>query len=260
MKRLAKNAMALLFCTAAFATGTLAEKCDRLVSYDLGIVKESVEADLINGTWTTDLNGNPSSMYFHADGSVETFRKDRKKDIVEVATWEVRMESGEMILTLTAPDGTSRSMRINPTCEGFAAMDAFGSAVDLYKVNDYNQYVHHQIKRQITGEWSAMAQSDLNVARNIHWDFAADGTFELAVGPDAYHSTHQGVWDVAPTGEYIILYFTNRDNPESVYAMELLKVRSVDFEDLVLDGKFMPRMLAEFANGKTMHFEKSFDL
>lgn len=254
------NALALMFGTFAFATGTLAEKCDRLVSYDFGIVKESVEADLINGTWTTDLMGNPSSMYFHADGSVETFRKGKKKDFVQIATWDVRMVAGEVILNLTARDGAVRTLRINPTCEGFAAMDAFGAATDLYKVEDYNPYVHHQIKRQITGDWSTTAQSDLNAARTIQWHFAADGTFELAVGPDLYHSAHQGVWDVAPTGDYIILYFTRRENPESVYATELLKLRSVDYEDLVLDASFMPRMLAEFANGKTLHFEKSFDL
>lgn len=261
MKRLALNVWLAVSCFFAFTTGTLAEKCDRLIFYDRGIVKESIEADLTDGTWTTDLLGNPGSMYFHADGSVETFRKDKnKKTVVQIDTWEIQVYDGQTILKLTAPDGTTRALRINPTCDGFAAIDGFGGATDLYKQGNYNALLHQQTKRQLIGNWSAVAQSDLNIHRAIQWHFNEDGTFEFAVAPDLYHSAHHGIWDLSPNGEYIMLYFTNRDDPEAVFVTELLRVRSVDFEDLVLDAKLLPRPLAEFTSNKAVHFEKDFSL
>ena len=260
MKPLSVRALIATLSLLVFSTIATANTCDRLMDYEYGFVKSSIESDLVDGLWSANFASEPGTMFFYEDGLVEVVNHKSSELPYGLFYWDVQLSDKQPVLNISGLDGTIHKLRLYPTCDGFVVMDRCGSTSQLIKLQEEPTLQYNQTKRQLSGTWSIITPGDYDIGREIVWTFNDDGTFTLAVAPDLYHASHRGVWDVTPSGEHIILYFAHQKSPETVYAAELLKVKSVDFEDLLLDGSTMPRMLDEFEANRTLHFEKNFNL
>lgn len=232
MKPLILSTIVFFVLSIAVSSSAVAE-CTRQTEYPLKYITDSIKKDLISAAWTTDVLGVEADVFFHADGLAESIHTSGRTAEVQFLQWDVTMVDGGAILAISAPDGTSKSLLISPTCEGFVASDAFGVKTHILMYARETSARLEMTRSQMAGVWKSIRKS--TGTRDVQWGLKCDGTFTLAVAPDMYHAAHQGVWDITSDGQYLLLYFTRDANPESVYATEIARIKSVDFEDLLLD-------------------------
>jgi hypothetical protein len=244
---------AIVLASLAMTSSVLAE-CSRSTADYLKYNPDSIAEDLIGSAWTTDVLGADAEVFFHQDGILEYIQTDTKSPKLEFMQWEVRIVDGTAVLSVSANNGSSRSLLIRPICEGFTASNAFGIETEILMQAKQRSGKLDLTRDKMTGVWKSSAKRSTGM-RDLKWDLKSDGTFTLAVAPDMYHATHQGVWDITSDGQYLLLYFTRDNNPENVYTREIVRIKSVDFEDLVLDVHDLPMI---FDNGLSKVVERDF--
>lgn len=258
MTQLIKNAIISSILSFACISGTMGEKCERLEMFDLIITRDNIETDLVSGSWEFNLNGVETSMYFQGDGLVEIISTVRTEDEISIEAWQVQMKDSHSILTLTSEEGAMRSIKLYPTCDGFATRSMDGSAGVMTKKEKVNRMLIERARSQMVGVWQIIAEK--MPQRNITpiWEFRDNGTFSLNIGQDYYHSGYQGVWDITADNEHVMLYFTYSESPEEVYTIEMLKIQNVDYEDLVLSGETIAKLTGHNDGLDKVYFEKHF--
>lgn len=255
MKREKSGMLVSLFILGILSTGLMAEKCERLITYSGKYIADSIADDLESSLWSSDLLGDKATLFFFEQGVAESIQVSGDEPHIKVMSWNVHMCDGQAILTLSAPDGSSRSFLIDPTCDGFAVRDAFGRRPHYLNQEAYGSGQQTLTRNQIIGTWRT-EDSNARKMREMSWNFDKDGTFSIAVAPDMYHAVHQGVWDISNDGQYLILYFMHADNPESVYTAELIAIKSVDFEDMIIDGSTLPAIIGDTQKDRLLSFVK----
>ncbi len=258
MTQLLKSGIISSIMSIAFISGAIGEKCERLEMYDLNISYTNIEADLVTGIWKVSLMGVESTLYFQEDGMVEIITADCTGEKITFEVWNVQMKDSHAVLTLTSETGVVRSMKLYPTCDGFALRASDGSTGIMTKNERKNRVHIDRARKQMEGVWEIIAASIPEQNSGLIWDFKHDGTFTLNIGPDLYHNGYQGIWDIAPDGEHVLLFFTRAEGPEEVYAKELVKIHNVDYEDLVLSGEALAKLTGRHDGLTKVYFEKNF--
>ena len=258
MTQLVKSAIISSIMSFAFISGTMGEKCERLEMYDLDIVCSNIEADLVSGIWKTDLMGLENTMYFQEDGLVEIIGTHFSGEEISIEAWNVQMMDSHTVLTLTSELGVIRSIKLYPTCDGFAVHAADGSNGIMTKNERNNRALIERARNQMEGVWEVMTERMLERSSSLIWEFKSDGMFALNIGPDLYHNGYQGVWDITADGQHVILYFTRAQSPNEVYAEEIIKIHDVDYEDLVLSGETLALLASHQDELGKVYFEKDF--
>ena len=258
MTQLVKSAIISSIMSFAFISGTMGEKCERLEMYDLIISCANIESDLVSGSWRFDHMGLVSSLYFAEDGLVEIITTHNSEDKISIETWQVQIKDSHSILTIISEAGVMRSIKLFPTCEGFATRSLDGSTGMMIKNQKINRALVERARRQMVGVWENVAEKKSQHNIRPVWEFKNDGTFTLNPGLDSYHSGYQGVWDITADSEHVMLYFTYSESPEEVYTLEMIKIQNIDYEDLVLSGETIAK-LTGYRDGMTsVYFEKIF--
>jgi hypothetical protein len=258
MTQLAKNVIISLIMSFAFLSGTIGEKCERLEMYDLYLTSTSIEADLVSGIWKTNLTGPESIMFFQEDGLVEIISTFSSGDKISIESWHVQMMDSHSVLTLTSELGVIRSIRIYPTCDGFAIRAKDGASGIMTKNERKSRALIERARIQMEGVWDIISERMPERKSSLKWEFKHDGTFALHVGPDLFHDGFQGIWDITPDGEHVVLYFARAENPQEVYAKELIRIHDVDYEDLVLSGETLAKLTGRQDGLTKVYFEKDF--
>ena len=213
-----------------------ATRCDRLEWFDLSFSESTVKDDLTSGTWEVSVGHTFGKMYFFEDGRADLVNAYYDGDEVETFTWRVEMKSHAALLVVGFPDGKTRNFRLVPTCDGFAVTTDTGVRGGIEKIIEGSSARLDHLRMKLKGEWTSVARNKRDRSRIIKWQFHENGEFRFAVSPDFTHSVLKGIWDITPDGEHVMLFFTLHENPETVYATELLDVRGLDFEDMILTG------------------------
>jgi|GEM_PF-5678754 len=258
MTQLVKNVIFSSIMSLAFITSAVGEKCERLEMYELNISSTNIEADLTTGIWQTNLMDAESTMYFQEDGLVEIIRKVDSGDEIKTEAWDVQMKDSHSVLTLMSETGIVQSVKLYPTCDGFALRASNGSAGIMKKIKRENRALIERARSQMEGVWEAIAKKMPDRNKSLIWEFKHDGTFTLNIGPDLYHNGYQGIWDIAADGEHVVLYFTRPESEETVYAEEMIKIHNVDYEDLVLSGKTFAKLTGHKNSASKVYFQKDF--
>lgn len=258
MTQLVKSAIISSIMSFAFVSGTMGEKCERLEMYDLIISGANIESDLLTGSWSSSIMGFEGSMYFQENGLVEIISTVESEDEISIETWQVQMMDSHSILTLTSQAGVVRSIKLYPTCDGFATHAVDGSTGLMTKNKKVNRALIDRARRQMVGVWEIITEKLPQRNINSIWEFKNDGTFTLNVGQDYYHSGYQGIWDITADSEHVILYFTRSESPEEVYTIEMIKIQNVDYEDLVLSGDTIAKLTGHGDGLDKVYFEKDF--
>ena len=163
----------------------------------------------------------------------------------------------QAVVGVLFPDGREREFQLVPTCDGFAVVDSKGKIGTLNKLTSRNEETLLRAKQQLVGEWSSITlKRKKNRARTMIWSFNEDGKFALAISPDFTHTILAGIWDLTPDGEHVLLFFTAYDKPETVYAREVLDIRGLDYEDLVIQGDTFVKFLDYKPKDTTLYFQK----
>ena len=258
MKTKAKSIVAVFALSLMLASVALAEKCDRLIRYELPVTNVMLENDLTTGTWLTEIDGVESALYFNEDGLVDIISREYDADAYSHQKWQITSDCGHLTLSLYNAEAGQKTYNVLPTCDGFMLTDRSGNEIPMVKRMDNTRSVVEQMRTQMQGVWESTGPRSRKKNPDMRWKFAENGTFALKIGPDQHHSSYEGVWDVAPDARGIILRFASVSSPEQVYATKVLRVHSLDFEDLVLSGEPMARLSGHDAHDAKYFFEKQF--
>ena len=207
----------------------------------------------------TTLDGKDCVMYFKEDGLVEIMASDFQGDEYVTNRWIALADCSSMQLLLSSHDSPLRTLRIEATCDGFAFVDNVGEEGVMVKRHVNIKRLVGRMREQIAGTWESIGTSSKKHEIDLSWTFAENGTFTINTGPDSFHASYEGVWDIAPDGTNIVLFFGNTNNPEDVYARHLLKVHALDFEDMIMSGEPISNLLGiEKKKPVRMFFEKDY--
>ena len=252
MKTFTSIAILLSFATIVSAS----PKCERLAFYDMTNLQASFERDLVSNIWNTNLLGAASTVYFTSDGNVTVISPTWKK--IETYTWSLCVENGRAMLSLKN-DSERKDFVISPTCGGLS-VSANGKSASML-VNEEVRVSDADVsflEKQLTGIWNYRV--DLT-KKGYPAQFALflrkDGTFILKIGPDKFHSVQQGMWQVTADGRYLVLNTKQYIHGEPQFVAEAINLKSVDFEDMVINAKNLPRALGAYQGKQPLYLSKA---
>jgi len=256
MKRDFIIAFVVFFLGTATILQATAIQCERLEEFGAVYDVSRVADDLVSGSWDVRVSGAYGTMYFREDGSADHINTYLDGKQIATCAWSVTIERGEVIANLTYPDGKSEKFALTPTCDGYAVRNIYGKNGTMWKITEQDERMLEQSRLQITGHWESAGSSKRDRQSAMVWEFDRNGKFRMAMAPDYTHSIMEGIWDLTPDGNNVMLFFTATGAPEAVYAREILKIHGLDFEDLVLAGDTFERLISKTSSASAMHFEK----
>lgn len=244
-------------CLSLIAAALLAgPRCERLSFYDTGSLMRNIDKDLTSHVWTTGMLGKASKMYFQEDGSALVL-PDGTSD-VEIYTWDLESCSGQVYLRIFSRAG-DEAFLVSPTCSGLC-VSAEGKCAELLLTTDDEVSMERAefLRLQLTGTWAFDPDraGKRRGAMPFSLNLQADGTFVLNMGPDHYHTMQDGIWQVAPDGAYLILFTRVVDQGGVRFVAETVSIRSMDFEDLVVEGQGLPRVLKSCGGKQPLYLTK----
>jgi len=252
-----KTLSSLCLMLAVVLSLDAAPECERLSYYDTGDLRMSFQRDLVSHVWTSNVLGAAATLYFQEDGSLIVVPESTSR--IESYLWDVAIQDGQAMLQIIQPDG-KLIFGTAPTCSGLCISQA-GKCVMMFAGEAEDLSVEHELflETQLSGTWK-YTSGRVN-KRSMPLEFTltlnADGTFTMASGPDSYHSLREGVWQVTPDGEYLILFTSMDGNSGPYYAAEYIPIRSVDFEDLVIGSGQIPKFLDQNNRKHALFLSKS---
>jgi hypothetical protein len=215
-------------------------------------LKASFEQDLISNAWRTSLLGTLSTLYFQEEGLVLVIPSALQK--VETYMWSVIVEEGRALLSFISPN-VEKEFMIAPTCNGISAMsNGKSSSMAISTAEDMTDVQLEFLRTQLTGTWFyKLDKSPKSHPSQFSIALNADGTFNLRVGPDNFHSVQDGIWRTSPDGQYLVLHTRVYIDQKEHYIAEAISLKSIDFEDMVIGAKSLPRALEAYG-GKDLLF------
>jgi hypothetical protein len=230
--------------------------CDRLENYDMRNLKTSVEQDLNAHVWQSALPGKLARLYFQEDGIVLVVPEEEAR--VESYTWEIIDDDGQVILRLFSQNG-EQTFALAPTCNGLiAVMGARAIPMVLDADHQVSEAIVGAMESQIIGTWNLVSKrkarsnpGDLSLRLNT------DGTFHLTAGPDVEHSSQEGIWQLAPDGSALILFTKVYIDGHLRYMPEAIDIVQLDYEDMALSTKQLPRILKEYGHLSNLYLSKN---
>jgi len=253
MKTLSSFCLMMVVALSAAAS----TECDRLAFYDTGDLRLSFERDLISHAWKSQMLGSAATLYFQEDGSLIVVPEETSRVLSYL--WDIGIQDGQALLQIVQPDG-KLVFGAAPTCSGLCVSQG-GKCVMMFTSEGSELSIEHQnfLRSQLIGTWTYAPH--LSNKRKISSEFTltlgGEGAFTIASGPDSYHSAQEGVWQLTPDGEYLILFTRMEGNAGIYFAAEYIAIRSVDFEDLVIDSAQMPRLLDQSKKKQPLFLSKS---
>jgi hypothetical protein len=252
MKSLTTTLILTSFVVSLFATS----RCERLADYDMGNLHYSFTRDLLSHVWKTGMLGEMSSLYFQEDGLV--LAKPVGTERVDSYLWSLAVNAGEASLTVFSPTEEKKFV-ISPTCNGISAALHGKSTPMLISDDVLIQEVELDfLSTQLTGTWQYRTErSGKTAPSGFSMSLKSDGTFRLNTGPDIYHNVQDGVWQISPDGQYLILSTQMYVGENLKYVAETLRLKSVDFEDMVIDAEHLPRFLQEYSGKRLLYLARA---
>jgi hypothetical protein len=252
MKTLSSIALVLFLASSLSAS----PRCERLTYYDLHNLKASFELDLVSNAWRTSMLGTMSTLYFQEDGLVIVIPAALEK--VETYLWSLVVDRGHALLSFFSPTH-EKAFLIAPTCNGISALaNGRNISMNVSSVEEMDGLKQEFLRSQLTGTWhSAIKKSPNAQIAPFSLALNADGTFILGTGPDKYHTEHEGIWHVSPDGQYLILNTRVYSDEKEHYVAEVISLKSVDFEDMVIKAQSLPRALEVYRGKEDLYLSKS---
>lgn len=250
-----KTLYAIIMIVGLSANLSASPKCDRLELYDFSNLKYSFERDLLSSVWRSSLLGSSSTLYFQEDGLVIAVPVNQER--VRTYLWSLKIEDDQTILSLLSPD-MEKKYAIAPTCNGISA--SAGGKLSLLTVMEANvisesnrEFMH----TQLAGTWDYQARkSKKSPASDFSLSLHLDGTFEISTGPDSFHTSNHGFWQLSPDAHYLILHTRVLSDTSEHFVAEYLDLKSVDFEDMVIGAQVLPRVLSAYRGKDLLYFGK----
>lgn len=240
-------------------TGSLlaSPKCERLAIYDRGNVLSNMTYDLTSQVWKSDILGTSATLYFNSDGVLMAL-PDAPGGRITSYLWSVSSTCCSAAM-LTIGDASAESYFIlSPTCSGIATMDDIGRQSAL--VQAHGQLTQVQLvflRDQLQGTWHySGAKSRKGHPSAFALCLNADGSFQLKMAPDMFHTAQTGIWQLSPDGQYLLLYTQLYLGDRKRYVAEAINLRSADYEDMVIDARSLPRVLREHAGKQALYLSK----
>ena len=254
MKTLTSISIILGF--VALTAGSVHAKCERLELYDLSNLQASMEQDLMSNAWRSNLLGTPSNLYFQEDGLLVAIPEGSGK--ITTYIWSLHAIHGSARLSLMTPE-MDMAFWIAPTCNGLSASsDEKSVQMFISSEEQFSDARHNFLKRQLSGIWHYRNdKSTKSHKAGFSISLHDDGTFSLKTSPDKYHSTNEGVWQITADGQYLILSTYGFVGQKKQYISEAIAVRSVDFEDMVIDARTLPRALEAYEGRQPLYVSKA---
>lgn len=231
-------------------------KCERLEFYDLGNLQASFEQDLTSNVWRSGILGTQSTLYFGPDGMILAIPDDGSR--AENYTWSVIVEDDKALLHVYSHEGAQK-YSLAPTCSGLS-VNGRGKAMTMEVGNkkQISDATMRFMESRLAGTWEYLPEKGAGPknARSFTLILNEDGTFKLAQWPDTYHSQKDGIWQLSPDGEYLILFTRMYLNGKERYVAESIQLFSLDFEDLVINGQKLPGSISENTNKQPLYLSK----
>jgi hypothetical protein len=247
-----------VYLIVAITGAAIAEPaCDRLTHYNSNDLQESFEHDLFSNVWSTTALGPEATLYFQEDGTMLAMPSANAS--VAQYSWNIEIYEGQAHLYLATSHGM-KMFTLAPTCSGLCVSD--GGKCMMMSVSTQKKISAERLKfirSQISGTWKY--EPSRKAARKGPAGFTLtlgkDGTFAISTGPDSYHSVLEGTWQLAPDGEYLVIFTKQYGKEQIKYIPESLAILSIDYEDLVLDSQRMPRILEKGSMKESLYLSKT---
>ncbi len=258
MKRLFSLIIFAGSLSASVLANVVPDGCERLETYEAVFDLTTVQQDLVTGAWNTDLEGHGSTLFFLEDGTAELILRNFDGEHYHEVAWNLKKGDSAMLLTVEFNEDDTRKYILNPTCDGFAAKAMNGEATLMYKEEMASTAELKNVRDRMMGSWRNEGKTATIADGDLQWTFGQDGRFLLTANPDDYHGGYSGMWDISKDSEYLILHFVREDAPGQVFASRMIKLHSVDFEDMVVSGGILARFTGSGDGDLKLHFEKAF--
>jgi len=251
-----KTFTSILFVLSLSFSAFAGARCERLESYDMTNLRASFEQDLLTHVWRTSVLGDVSNLYFQDDGIVLVVSTG--SEAVDSYLWSVTDDKGQNVLAFYSPAG-NKEFSIAPTCNGISAA-AHGKSTPLAISTDEMLSIKQLdfLRLQLAGTWYAETSRSRGV-NSVPFSIALnqDGTFTMTNGPDTYHARQEGIWQLSQDGQFLILHTPQYIGDEKKYVAESIRLRSVDFEDMVIDAEILPRELKQYSGKQLIYLTKA---
>jgi hypothetical protein len=247
------------FCLILAVIGTIGASpaCERLAHYDAQNLQKSFMQDLVSNVWNTTVLGDEATLYFAPDGSLLAIPSLDSR--VEEFHWSVEVHEGQGLLYIVKPTDL-RVFSLAPTCSGLCVSEG-GSCSMMTVDSDHSisEERYNFVRSQLFGTWKyAPSRKDARTGPDaFSLTLKNDGTFLLATGPDDYHSSMEGSWELAPDGTYLIISTRHDRGGQEFYVPESLTIQSIDYEDLVIDSETLPQILEKSTMKQPLYLSKS---
>jgi hypothetical protein len=251
MKTFTTVFLALVLTASLFAS----PHCDRLAMYDMENLRASFEQDLVSHVWRTGILGSTANLYFQENGLVTAIPASQDK--VDTYTWALADNEGMITLSFYRSSGV-KSFVVSPTCDGIATTIRGKAARMLISEEAYLSDTEQEfLLKQITGTWHYIPVKSEKIYQGpLTLTFASDGTFMMQSGPDTFHSDRDGVWHLSNDGNYLILYSRIESSEKTRLVPEVISIKSLDFEDMVIDAKHLPRTMQQYEGRDPLYMSK----
>ncbi len=253
MKLLFSLLTAIICVVSAVDAGAL--RCKRIQL----IGPENLAQDLKTHIWEISSDRGKSLAYFNADQTAVTIPAGSRTGAARSMTWAVGGTDLIPMLILEDEEGW-QSYIIAPTCDGLVALSGMEGVMRLNVHREISVSQTAMLRDQMVGHWQTTPGNNNRKngrhGADVRMIFKADGTYALSAGPDHYHSVHQGRWDISADGEYLFLYKESGLPGGPKYILESVRIVALDYEDMVIDTKKLPRILGEYEGRNTMYLAR----
>lgn len=251
------KAFSLTFLTLTIITSLAASpRCARLDLYDIRDLRASIEKDLISNVWKSAILGAESTMYFKDDGLVITVATSGH--LMHTYLWSVTLQDNLAVLTVSDP-GSRAEFIVAPTCNGISAQrEGKLHSLQLSEDVQITPEQHAFLRSQLPGRWHYRSNATRKAyPAGFTISLIKDGSFKMMSAPDTYHSAVHGIWHLSPDGKFLILYTEVNTEDSRKFVPEVIRLKSVDFEDMVIGGENLPRALQPYDGQREIFLSKA---
>jgi len=255
MKAVMRTLSTILVITSFALSLSASPKCERLELYDFSNLRQSFERDLLSSIWRSSLLGTTSTLYFQEDGVVIAVPVNQER--VQTYLWSLSVMEDQAILSLVSSE-MERTFFIAPTCNGISALSGGKlSLLTAMEANFISEANRNFMRTQLTGFWICQVRKSKKLpAGDFSLALHQDGSFEVSAGPDSFHTSHKGFWQLSPDGQYLILHTRVLIDSSEHFVAEYVNLKSVDFEDMVIGAQVLPRVLSTYCGNNLLYLEK----
>lgn len=247
--------------------------CSRLLHFSGLTLAESIEADLLSGSWTYKVQDHDRMirLEFYPNGIARKIEIPDRPQVTHLL-WSTSVLEDKAWLILQDERGDKQYLRLDQHCAGIAAYDIVNEENLFWDVDATMDEFDYSLKlARLYGKWTS-GNNPFQFDREMHdctehanlsevkleWEFKKDGYFSLQIESDGQVDEATGIWELTQDGKYLSLQFLKDGDAEQPYLNTIVRVGSLSNEDVVFYQNDLPEQFDfQFCEEwKAVHYQR----